>query len=118
MAVEAGRPRAMNNLAVMYEDGTGVARDVNRSMDLYRKAARLGSIPAMLNLAELHAESANAAKSPFVPLAYYMLASRFGMKEAAEGLEKLKAKSDSETIDKAQKFAAGWKPGKAMPDEA
>jgi hypothetical protein len=40
------------------------------------------------------------------------------LKEATEGLQRLKEKTDPETIQKAQKFAAGWKPGKAMPDDA
>jgi hypothetical protein len=87
-------------------------------MALYRNAAQLGNIPAMLNLAELHAARSGESASRFVPLAYYMLASRFGLKEATEGLQRLKEKTDPETIQKAQKFAAGWKPGKAMPDDA
>jgi TPR repeat protein/transglutaminase-like putative cysteine protease len=118
IAVEAGRPRAMNNLAYMYERGEGVPVDLQRSMALYRNAAQLGNIPAMLNLAELHAARSGESASLFVPLAYYMLASRFGLQEAAEGLQRLKAKTDPETIQKAQKFATGWKPGKAMPDDA
>lgn len=117
IAVAAGRPRAMNNLADMYEKGQGVDKDLNRSLDLYRQAAQLGSIPAMMNLAELHEQNAAGTTSRFIPLAYYMLAARFGMREADEGVQRLKTKTDPETIEKAQKFAASWKPGKAMPEQ-
>jgi TPR repeat protein/transglutaminase-like putative cysteine protease len=117
MAVRAGKPRAMNNLADLYERGQGVSKDVHHAADLYRKAAFLGSLPALWNLAELHEAGADGTKPPFVSLAYYMLANRFGMHEAASAVQRLKARTDPATFEKAQKFADGWKPGKALPEE-
>lgn len=117
MVVQAGKPRALNNLAAMYENGQGVAKDMTRAMDLYRRAAQSGSISAMLNLAEVYEADAKDATKCFVPLAYYMLADRFQNKDAAEGLQRLKARTDPETTEKAQKYASSWKPGKAMPEE-
>ena len=117
MAIKAGYPRAMNNLANMYENGEGGPKDFDKAMSLYRRAAQMGHSSAMLNLAEIYETSPLVKKSVFLPLAYYMLASKYGSPEADEGLKRLKASSDPATIEKAQTYASAWKPGKAMPEE-
>jgi TPR repeat protein/transglutaminase-like putative cysteine protease len=117
MAVKAGYPRAMNNLANMYENGQGVPIDFDKAMSLYRRAAQMGHSSAMLNLAEIYETSPLVKKSAYLPLAYYMLASKYGAPQADEGLNRVKASSDSATIEKAQTYVATWKPGKAMPEE-
>ena len=50
-AVSLNNPKAMNNLAVIYENGEGVEKDISKAIELYRKAADLGNAAAIYNLA-------------------------------------------------------------------
>ena len=51
-AVSLNNPKAMNNLANMYVNGEGVAKDIHKAIELYKKAADLGNVIAMNNLAD------------------------------------------------------------------
>lgn len=42
-------PIALNNLAYLYENGLGIAKDLDRATDLYHKAAQLGDAQAKEN---------------------------------------------------------------------
>ncbi len=46
-------PRAINNLAAMYERGIGTSRDLTVALQLYRKAADLGNKEASANMQRL-----------------------------------------------------------------
>jgi TPR repeat protein len=118
MAVQSGYPRAMNNLALMYEEGQGVPKDAGKAMELYRNAARLGHPIAMLSLAELYENTAGGAKTAHLPLMYFMLASKYGQAEAQAGVQRLSASSDPAAVEKARAYTLAWKPGKAMPEES
>jgi TPR repeat protein len=48
---------AINNLAVLYEQGWGVARDPAKARSLYAKASALGIPVAELNIKRLEATS-------------------------------------------------------------
>ena len=50
-AVNLKNAKAMNNLATMYENGEGVAKDIHKAIELYKKAVDLGNAIAMNNLA-------------------------------------------------------------------
>ena len=50
-AVNLNNAKAMNNLATMYENGEGVAKDIHKAIELYKKAVDLGNAIAMNNLA-------------------------------------------------------------------
>ncbi len=49
-AAELGSPLAMSNLAWMYANGRGIAKDARKAADWYRKAAELGEPLGMRNL--------------------------------------------------------------------
>lgn len=53
-AAERGNATALNNLGVHYLQGDGVEKDVNRAIELYRKAGENGSAQAQSNLANLY----------------------------------------------------------------
>jgi len=50
---QGARGEALFNLAILYEDGLGVEVDLGRSLDLYRRAAALGSRSAQYRLGRL-----------------------------------------------------------------
>jgi hypothetical protein len=54
-AAEQGEAAAQTNLAGMYEDGTGVTRDINQAIVWYTKAAEQGDEDAKKALARLKA---------------------------------------------------------------
>ena len=45
----AGNPRAQASLAGMYQRGIGTARDADRALDLYRRAAAKGDARTLLD---------------------------------------------------------------------
>lgn len=54
VAAERGNATALNNLGVHYLQGDGVEKDVDRAIELYRKAGEKGSAQAQSNLANLY----------------------------------------------------------------
>jgi TPR repeat protein len=54
MAAEAGRPLAQYMLAEQYRTGTGVARDAERALKLYREAADQGLAAAQMMLGQAY----------------------------------------------------------------
>jgi TPR repeat protein len=50
LAIRAGNPRAMNNLAGMLASGDGIGRDLSEAIGLWEQSALLNHAHAMLNL--------------------------------------------------------------------
>jgi TPR repeat protein len=53
-AAEAGNSYAMSNLGVMYDDGTGVIKDLAQAVKWYQKAADAGNSLALANLGSMY----------------------------------------------------------------
>ena len=53
----AGNARGMTNLGLMYENGTGVAKDAAEAVRWYRKAADAGDAPGMSNLGLMYGKA-------------------------------------------------------------
>ena len=51
---QAGDPDAMTNVAIMFDNGQGVEKNVRRAAYWYRKAARMGIVEAQYNLADMY----------------------------------------------------------------
>ncbi len=49
-AVAAGNPRAMNNLAIILDEGQDLPRDLEEARSLWKQAAALGHVNSMGNL--------------------------------------------------------------------
>ncbi|WLF84948.1 tetratricopeptide repeat protein [Moraxella sp. ZY210820] len=56
LAVAQKHPIATNNLALMYEEGRGVNKDINKALSLYEQAYQLGDVAAAYNLGNLYYE--------------------------------------------------------------
>jgi TonB family protein len=53
-AADQGLPTAIGRLAIWYGDGSGVAKDMNRAIELLKKAADAGDLPSEVTLANLY----------------------------------------------------------------
>lgn len=54
LSAKGGFPRAMSNLANLYQSGAGVPKDIPLALALYTKAANLGEVFAQTRLAGFH----------------------------------------------------------------
>ncbi len=62
-AVFAGNPRAMNNLAILFYNGTGIPQDRDEARALWRQASDRGSMNATANLASDQAFDASLTEA-------------------------------------------------------
>ena len=53
-AAEEGSVEAMNQVAIMYRDGIGVGKDLNKMEEYYEKASNNGHIPSMVALSDIY----------------------------------------------------------------
>ena len=51
MATEKGHSQAMNNLAICYQNGDGVAKNLKKATELYKKSFQFGCVNAGFNQA-------------------------------------------------------------------
>ena len=70
-AAENGHRQGAYNLGIMYRDGDGVARDLEKSLEWARVAAERGYEPAETTVAEVEALIAEAAGPPEEPIYWY-----------------------------------------------
>ena len=61
---EKGDSRAMNNLASMYETGSGMKKDLDQALKWYKKSAELGNKDAQINLKRLKSINNISVKIP------------------------------------------------------
>jgi uncharacterized protein len=87
-AAEGGDADAMANLALMYEDGRGVANEVE-AVRLYRLAADAGSTDAMVNLDSMYEEGLGVEPDPAEARKWYGKAAELGDEDAREALKEL-----------------------------
>ncbi len=81
-AKEQDDAAAMFNLALMYEKGIGVGRDIRQALAWYRKAAEEGSVEAMYNLALLLEEKGDYREAE----KWYVSAAKAGHSDAMNNL--------------------------------
>lgn len=83
---EAGDAAAQYNLAVLYEDGLGVAADARQALDWYRKAAAQGHAEAQFVAGLMYAEGRGTEQDYAQAAAYYRQAAQQGHAEAQNNL--------------------------------
>jgi TPR repeat protein len=82
-AAQGGNPQAQNNLAALYETGlAGLAKDLDRAIQLYSMAANQGHGPATFALARLVHEGIGTQADPVKAWVLATVASERGEKEA------------------------------------
>jgi TPR repeat protein len=85
-AAYAGSADAMYNLAVMYEEGRGAAKDETEAARLYRQAADAGDVDAMNNLGVMYEEGRGIAKDEAGAVRLYRMAADAGVVDAMYNL--------------------------------
>jgi hypothetical protein len=77
-ASTAGIPQAMNRLAGLYANGTGVTQDVVAAAGWYQRAASMGFAPAQIALGILYEQGAGVPQSRTVAAGHYSDAAQQG----------------------------------------
>lgn len=71
LAVAKRYPKAMNNLALMYEEGRGVEQNIEQALGLYNQSFQLGDAVAAYNLANLYYQGELVEKNYSKASIYY-----------------------------------------------
>ena len=89
-AAEKNEPRALTDLASMYDYGTGVPQDRKRAAELYLRAAKLGMPAAMFNIASMLETGEGVAQDKIEAYKFYLLSRDLGFAPfARKALEEL-----------------------------
>ena len=92
-AADKNEPRALTDLASMYDYGTGVPQDRKRAAELYLRAAKLGMPAAMFNIASMLETGEGVAQDKIEAYKFYLLARDLGFapfaRKALEDLGKM-----------------------------
>lgn len=107
---ELGDATAQYHLAVLYEDGQGVDKDLARAAHWYRQAADQGDVDAYFALGMLHAKGKGVARD--MSQAYFWLdqAAAYGHHRAREEREKVARRiEDAKQLAEVQRRAREWR---------
>ncbi|UXZ04738.1 tetratricopeptide repeat protein [Moraxella nasicaprae] len=80
-AAEQGHAKSQYNLATMYSDGQGVARDEKKAAEWYTKAAEQGHPEAQFNLAVMYRKGYGVAKDKAIAKEWFGKACDNGIHE-------------------------------------
>lgn len=111
-AAEKDEPRALTDLASMYDYGTGVAKDRARAAELYLRAAKLGMPAAMFNIASMLETGEGVAQDKIEAYKFYLLSRELGFAPfARKALEELGNEMSQEQVAAAESRADNFIPG-------
>ncbi|MBD5035040.1 tetratricopeptide repeat protein [Xanthomonas citri pv. citri] len=85
-ASELNHAGAINNLAAMFVNGTGVARDMQQAVNLFERSAQLGNAEAAENAARIYNYGIGRSKDPSRARTWYRKAIELGSVRAAQEL--------------------------------
>jgi len=104
-AAEQGNLAAQNDLAYLYYNGFGGARDYKRALDLYEKAAFQGDAMAQANTGLMHATGTGTETDKAKGYAWYSLAASRGNAGAAVNRNNLMMNMSWEELNRAQRLS-------------
>lgn len=102
---ELGHVDAMNNLATMYQTGTGVPRNYVKSADLYLQAAKAGHIDAAFNYSTLARLGIGTHKDMAESYAWAVIAARHGASDLVAYRDVLATKISPKELTKGSERA-------------
>lgn len=105
---EAAAPRnpdAANNLGVLYREGRGVERNLDRARELFEAASRAGSDDAQLSLGAMHYNGTGMPRNPVEACAWFIISAERGNKNAAKNLDMAERSLGRDTMQKAERRA-------------
>uniref|UniRef100_UPI0037DC13AA ATP-binding cassette domain-containing protein n=1 Tax=Candidatus Methanarcanum hacksteinii TaxID=2911857 RepID=UPI0037DC13AA len=77
-AAEDGYPNALHQIAIMYRDGIGTPRDLNKMEEWLTRASEMGFIPSMMMLADSYSTGNILPKDDEKAFKWYLKASELG----------------------------------------
>ena len=86
---ELGDAEAQFNLGVMYDQGAGVDRSLEKAADWYRKAAEKGFIDAQTNIGIMYYDGQGVPRDHSEAAKWFQLAARQGDTESLEYLGRI-----------------------------
>jgi TPR repeat protein len=99
LSTNHNHPGGIFNLAICYEQGTGVKKNLKTARALYEIASRLGHAKALYNLGVFHAQGLGGAnKDSRQAKQYFQQAADLGNNEAAEALRLFLPKPKIQTL--------------------
>lgn len=81
-AADFGNAKAMNNVGMLYYNGTGVIQDYQEAMNWFKKAADLGRPAATYNIGALHEYGQGVSQNYQEALNWYQKAAELGSENA------------------------------------
>jgi len=106
-AIDAGpNLSALNNLALLYETGRGVNRDMDEAVRLYLWAASAGNTVAMVNMGNLYATGRGVPRNDTEAVRWYRMAAERGdvAGERNLGLMYLEGRGVPKDFEEAQRW--------------
>jgi TPR repeat protein len=104
-AAERGDPEAQYRIGLMYEFGTGYAKDMQQAIAWVRKAANQGHVAAQVELGVLYTTGDGVPKDDAQSVAWFRKAADQGSPNAQYNLGLMYAKGAGVKIDNAQAIA-------------
>lgn len=108
-AATGDHPKALNDLALLYDQGLGMERDDLKAAGLYRRAADQGYADAQAGLAALYAEGRGVGADPVRAYHWYSLALDSDADGAAKSRRRLAARMSAAQIAAAGKLTREWR---------
>jgi TPR repeat protein len=104
-----GHAQAQFSLAILYDEGEGVQKDIQKAAFWYRKAAEQGHRDAQFNLGQLYSVGKGVPKDLQQAYFWWILASTDGDEEATENRDKAERALPPEQREKAREEARKWR---------
>ena len=109
-AAEGGLAGAMNRLAMMYYEGSGVARDPSLTAVWLRRAAKRGVTNSAFNLGALYMKGEGVPANPTEAYEWMMIAAKLGDQQAAQTAAALKSQLTEAQITKVHDEVENFQP--------
>ncbi|MCO5760847.1 MAG: transglycosylase SLT domain-containing protein [Chromatiaceae bacterium] len=93
-ALRSQDPHLLTASGQRYENGVGVAQDVDKAIKLYCRAARMGDVDAQYRLGHIHAHGRGLKRDPELAAAWFAEAVKGRHRLASTQLKLLKVKAD------------------------
>ena len=112
-AADAGDPEAQYNLALLWRNGNGVKKDLERAFSYFEKAAQQGVASAQARVALAYGMGEGVARDAIEAHKWLLLAARRGDALAKTNLEYSRSLLDMTQIKEAERRAVAWQANRA-----
>jgi len=105
-AADAGNPRGMTQLGIMYEQGKGVTKDANEAFRLFHKGAEAGNVRSMIEVGILYAHGKGVTENDIEAVSWFRKAADAGNARGMTQLGIMYARGKG--VEKNKSEAVNW----------